>query len=652
MPLNALLATQQAVVEAGDDLELVLKAVVEGALDVMPQASGAVVEMRDGDDMVYRAGSGAAALQTGLRLSIHASLSGQSVLTGEALTCSDTETDDRVAREACRKIGVRSMIIVPLPHRGKIVGAFKIYSAVPHAFNEREMLAAKLLAGPIAVGLSSVAEAAAEHARDDAEAASEAKASFLANMSHEIRTPLNGMIGFSDLLLSADLGPTERRYASIIAESANALLGVLNDILDFSKIEADKLEIVDEPFNLPHVLGQCGELISSTAKSHGLEFNVDFSANLPTFIQGDALRIRQVILNLLGNAAKFTLSGSITLRAHVVGERNEQPLLEIAVVDTGIGIQPSKLEKLFGRFAQADANVSGRFGGSGLGLSISKRLAELMGGQVMLESTPGRGTTARLVIPLRVAEVEATKSEVVACIPEVKPSRILLVEDFDLNRELAVTILTRLGHDIETACDGLEALQRLSGRDEQPYDLILMDVHMPNMGGHEATKAIRDLPGWGAHIPIVALTASALPEDVSQCLESGMNGHVAKPITQQRLAAGINKWLCADDSRSPRLSAPELSDGLRLRFARRKEEMLGRLRHLGLGSECELCNAKKGEVAEICHQLAGVCGIFGESQLGRLALTVERLAKAQSCDFSKLRCAARDLMSALEYSSQ
>ncbi|HEY8616693.1 ATP-binding protein [Phenylobacterium sp.] len=647
----ALLGTQQAVALAGADVDAVMRAVVDGALKVMPQADGAVIEMRDGDEMVYRAASGTSAGKEGLRLKLATSLSGRCVLLGEPLACEDSETDDRVDREACRKIGVRSMIVVPLPHRGSTVGAFKLYSAVPRAFGPEDMLAAQLLAGPIAIGLAGIAEAQAELARANAEAAAAAKASFLANMSHEIRTPMNGIIGFVDLLLRTELDEAQRRYATLIAESGGALLKLLNDILDFSKIEAGELDVVEEPYDLVHILNQCAQLLTPAMEGKGLALKVQVDPALEGWVMGDALRLRQVVLNLLGNAVKFTLTGSVTLKAARVRRRGKPDGVVISVADTGIGIPADRLDAIFEKFVQADSSVARRFGGTGLGLSISQRLAELMEGELELESAVGQGTTVTLRLPLKPAAAPAEAAFPPSTASAVRPGHVLLVEDLDINRELCAGMLHAMGHTVEVACDGAEAVQAFAGA-RRPFDLVLMDVNMPVMDGLEATRRIRALGGAGATTPIVALTASALPEEVARCLQAGMDGHLSKPITQAILTRGLSRWLApapetAKPAPRPAAAADPAIAALAGKFAVRKAEALVALSPLA-ALTAPLSVAQVAEAQAVSHKLAGVCGMFGEPELGEAARRLDDATRAAQLDETQLAALLRELVGALE----
>ena len=368
-------------------------------------------------------------------------------------------------------------------------------------------------------------------ARDVAEAAARVKSEFLANMSHELRTPLTSVIGFSGLLQdSADLPETERRYADRIATASEALLSVINDILDYSKLEAEAVSLDPAPFDPAAMATGTATLVESQCQAKGLGLSVEVANDLPAAIMGDEGRLRQVMLNFLSNAVKFTVSGDVRLEVTRVADR-----LRVAVSDSGIGVAPEKVDALFERFTQADASTTRVYGGTGLGLAISRRLIELMGGQIGAESRPGQGSIFWFEVPLEEAERDAG-AEVDEAVVLASGTRILLADDAPANRELVRIILSGWGVELDAVCDGAEAVQAASRTD---YDLILMDVHMPVMDGMDATRAIRALEGAHAGVPILALTANVQPEQIQACAAAGMDGHVGKPIQIGELIASI-----------------------------------------------------------------------------------------------------------------
>jgi signal transduction histidine kinase/ActR/RegA family two-component response regulator len=378
-------------------------------------------------------------------------------------------------------------------------------------------------------------------ARKRAEQASQEKSQFLANMSHEIRTPMNGVMGFAQLLLHANLGPKEREYAAAIHQSCKALLTVINDILDLSKVEAGKLELETAPFSLSELLKLALTTVSPAARAKGLEVRLQVAPAVPEIVAGDGVRLHQVLLNLLGNAVKFTPSGSIELRAEVTQRESARAVVQFEIADTGIGIEQSKIDSIFRPFTQADSSTTRKFGGTGLGLAISEQLVRLMGGRISVSSKVGVGSTFRFAIPLDCpALVSAPEPGLVSSVPSSsRQLHILLADDDPTNQLLGLAVLKSCGHRVTVAANGIEALSR---HESEAFDLILMDVHMPELDGLSAAREIRHRERkTSRRTPILALTASAYSEDHRACMSAGMDDFLPKPLDLARFVSVVDR---------------------------------------------------------------------------------------------------------------
>lgn len=470
-----------------------------------------------------------------------------------------------------------------------------------------------------------------------AENAARAKAQFLANMSHEIRTPMNGVLGFADLLARMDLDPEASRYAELISRSGHSMMMLLNDILDISKIESGQLVISEESFELPRLAEDCVRLHMAGAERKGVGLALTCASDVPERILSDPLRLRQILLNLIGNAVKFTEHGQVEIS---VMRENEQ--LAISVEDSGIGIDPDRIEHIFDPFIQEEASTTRRFGGTGLGLSISRQLAELLGGKLTADSMPGVGSRFSLRIPLEEVlhrDPDGGPLDRRASQPAAPPpsARVLLAEDYDVNRLLVTAMLEELGQEVTIVHDGTQAISTaLDGAENgQPFDLVLMDIQMPGCDGYAASQAIRRGGLSASALPIIALTANAFPEDIAAARDAGMQGHLAKPLVFEALAAVLARWLPVTivSGRTGDVTKPawNRSEG---RHSPQMIELWNSRRAEAIGAvtiavqQDKLEGVRVEDLARTVHKLAGTAGMFGEKELGEKAAALERALRS------------------------
>lgn len=481
-----------------------------------------------------------------------------------------------------------------------------------------------------------------KEAKNIAEEAAKAKADFLANMSHEIRTPMNAIMGMIYLIQKTDLNEKQKDYTSKIQASSEHLLGIINDILDFSKIEAGKCEIEKIDFKLDQVLNNLAALISEKCSSKGIKLIFDVDSGVPNNLRGDPLRIGQVLINYTNNAIKFTEHGEIIVRIKKEKEFENNCIIRFEVKDTGIGMTEEQKNKLFQPFQQADTSTTRKYGGTGLGLVISKQLAVLMDGEVGVQSELGKGSTfwfnAKLVVNSLVEENKELRNTAEEKPNVMQGKRILLVEDNELNQQVAMEILQDRGLAIDIAENGKAAINKIN---EKPYDIILMDMQMPVMDGVEAAKKIRGNPKYEL-IPIIAMTANAMATDRERCLKAGMNDHITKPIDPEKLFDIIFKWLPDKNIKvqAPiekssyddlKINVPGLDSKLGLRrILGKKEVYINILRKYVLNEKDVFINIEKllleGDwcsAERLAHTLKGLSGSIGATEIQAKAAEME-----------------------------
>jgi len=377
--------------------------------------------------------------------------------------------------------------------------------------------------------------------KNRAEEASKAKGDFLAVMSHEIRTPITGMLGMVDLLAAENLDARKRSYVEAITSSGRHLLAIISNVLDFSRIEAGKLELERVDFSLASLLDDLHSLMAPQATERGLDLSFEIQPSLPQTVRGDPTRIRQVLINLVSNALKFTQRGSVGVTLSSAPSRGPETWLRFNVADTGIGISEPTREKMFLAFVQADSTTTRRYAGTGLGLAISKQLVEAMNGAIGVDSVPGQGSSFWFDVPLEPGDSTVAAARAGFDRGSLHPLRVLLAEDVKLNRDVICAMLRRHGHEVAVALNGAEALEQV---ERCRFDVVLMDVHMPVMDGIQATRRIRNLPGEAGKVRVVGLTADVLATEQERCLSAGMDACLTKAHRLGPVApcAGARGW--------------------------------------------------------------------------------------------------------------
>jgi len=589
--------------------------------------------------------------------------------TGTAIRTGTTQVNQNVLtnpvmapwREAAVKRGYQSSIGLPLIGQEQTLGALTLYAAEPDAFSGEEVHLLEELVRNLAYGI----ETLRSHARRvAAEAATQAKSAFLANMSHEIRTPMNAIMGMTELCLMTHPTARQRGYLCKIKNASETLLRIIDDILDFSKIEAGMLSMETIDFDLQGVLNDVSSLLESKAVEKGLQLRINLDPALRRTLAGDPLRLRQVLINLVGNAIKFSERGTVEVDVRVAVSNKESITVSFSVRDEGIGIPPAKQHSLFTAFTQADDSTTRRYGGSGLGLAICTRLVEMMGGDIGVESEPDRGSTFSFTAKFGFGScsLEALHEADTRhpdhgfdTLQAFRGADILVVEDVELNQDMIVDVLETAGLKVRLASNGMEALHAIA---EKVPDCVLMDCQMPVMDGYEATRRLRIIPAYG-DLPIIALTANAMKIARERCLAVGMNDYVSKPVVFSELFTVLARWLkpvgwlasgsqpeyplpenvaISNDRRLVLASLPGIDASIGLTHVRGNADLYIKLLtkfHDHSAGEFidEFGRARqRGDwetMARLAHSLKGVVRALGATVLGDLAAELETAARAR-----------------------
>jgi signal transduction histidine kinase/CheY-like chemotaxis protein/HPt (histidine-containing phosphotransfer) domain-containing protein len=592
----------------------------------------ALISLIDRDRQWFKSRHGLEARETPRDLAFCA----HAILTKGPLVVLDATTDPRFSENplVVGAPGIRFYAGAPLTDRdGLALGTLCVIDSVPRdVFGAREQAVLADLAALVVDELElrrtlaelGAAGAALRRAKEDAEAASAAKGEFLAMISHEMRTPLNGVLGALGLLADAPTGGEERRLIDVARHSAQGLLALISDVLDLTRIENGQLDVEIAAFAPLEIAESVAEMLQGQAQAKGLAFAIRAEPGLPERLTSDPDRIRQVLLNLAANAVKFTASGRVTIELGFAASEAGRGRLRLAVVDTGIGIAESQRALLFQPFAQLDSSRRRRYGGSGLGLAICRRLTELLGGSIGVESAPGQGSRFWVELPVGVAP-PARPEAADAAEPETIAGRILLVEDSQTNALVARTLLERKGARVDHVGDGAQALAALQQR---PYDLVLMDVAMPEMDGIEATRRIRASAGPQAGLPIIGMSAHALSGDAEACRAAGMDSYLTKPLQRGPFLAAVAAALARRPADAPLVDArqveeiwggmePEVYAEIVQVFLGELEQRLARLARAAAAGESEVLSRQ-------AHAIKGAAANVGALPLSAAAAELER----------------------------